>query len=170
MTTASYEIRAGPELDALIKRLERYPQIVEGEVVLSFRRIVIKLADNVGRFTPVYRARLKTAILSSPRVRAFGGVVEGTVDDGQVGYGQAMEFGPPAGEWPDMAELGKWAERTLGDAALAQPVARALYEGRSRSQVQPYAMFARGWRETIGWAGDELRGMLGRVVERLAGR
>ena len=52
---------------------------------------------------------------------------------------------------------------------MAGKVALALFEGRSRVQREPYGMFARGWKATIGYAREQLRGMLRRIVERLAG-
>jgi len=170
MPTGTYEIEGGKELEALVARLRRYPEIVAGEVVPTFSRIVIRLADAIGRFTPVYRNRLKTAILGSPRVERVGSEVVGLVSAMDIPYAMDMEVGPPAGMEPDMGELRKWSARVLGDEEKAVDVAVALFEGRARVQKRPYAMFARGWKETAGYARSQFRGMLGRIVGKLAGR
>ncbi len=174
MPGGTYEVEGGEELEALIERLRRYPEIVVGEVEPTFSRIVIRLADAIGRHTPVYRNRLKTAILSSPRVEVqpgpVGSEVVGFVSAMDIPYAMDMEVGPPAGIEPDMGELRTWAGRVLGDEDAAGDVAVALYEGRARVQRKPYAMFARGWKETIGFAGGQFRGMLGRIVDKLAGK
>jgi len=170
MPQGTYEVEGGEEVAALAARLRRYPEIVVEEVAPTFRRIVIRLADAIAQQTPVYRARLKTAIQGSPRVEVQGNEVIGMVSAMDIPYALDMEIGPPSGVEPDMEELRKWAGRVLGDEERAGDVAVALYEGRSAVQQRPYGMFAKGWQATIGFARVELRGMVKRILARLAGK
>ena len=167
MPTGTYSVRI-EGLEETLARLREYPQIVVRVMNSTMRRVVIRLADNIGSHTPVYMNRLKTAILASPKVEVMGGDIRGVVDASDVPYAMDMEVGPPAGEWPDMAALRRWCHLVLNDASLAGAVAQALYEGRSRVQRRPYAMFARGWDDTAPWAEGEFERALVRIVEELA--
>lgn len=168
MATAEYTIHV-EGLDELRERLRRYPEIERAVMVPRMKRVVIKLGDNIASYTPVYMGRLQHAVQSSPRVESIGGEVRGSVDAGDVAYAYDMEVGPPAGRWPNMENLRRWCHLVLGDEGAAVAVARALFEGRSRVQRRPYAMFARGWRDTQEWARGEFVKGRDEIVRRLAG-
>jgi hypothetical protein len=133
------------------------------------RRVTRRLADNIGMHTPVYLDRLRPEILRSPKVRTMAGDVRGVVDSGDIPYALAMELGPPA-RWPKMDRLREWCRIKLGDASAAFAVGRALAEGRSRSQRNPPAMFARGLMKTRGFIRSEFLRLRNRLVKRLAGQ
>jgi hypothetical protein len=166
VTTAEYtvDVEGG---DDLRNRLRRYPQIAQAVLVPAMKRSVIHTSGNVKDFTPVYMSRLVNAI--GERVESIGGEIKGVVHAGDVKYAVDMEVGPPAGRWPNMEALRRWAHLVLGDADAAPAIARALFEGRSRVQRRPYAMFAKGWKAAKGWVSREFRRARDEIVRRLAG-
>lgn len=170
MPQVTYTVEA-EGLDEMTERLRRYPEIERQVVVPMMKRVVIGVADNIGRFTPVYQNRLKPAVKSSPKVRRIGDEVVGSVDAGNLPYAPDIEAGPPAGQWPDMLALYRWCELVLGDGELAGAIAVALYEGRSRIQrMQGYRMFASGWAVSYRWVVAQFRAARDEIVRRLAGR
>lgn len=169
MSEASYTVRI-EGLEELQERLRRFPEISREELGTAMQRVVITLANNIAGHTPVYMNRLKPAILGSPKVEMIGAGVRGTVDSGDIPYALGLEIGPAA-RWPeDMEALRRWCKLVLGDEGLALAVASALAEGRSQVQKRPYAMFARGWVETVEYAREQFVGARDRMVERLAGK
>lgn len=174
MSEASYTVTV-EGLEELEARLERYPEIAKAVLVPTMTRVVTRTADNIalpvnaGGPMPVYRGRLQFAVKSSPKVESLGGEIKGAVDSGDVPYAYDMEVGPPAGQQPDILLLRRWCHLVLGDAGAAVAVAKALFEGRSRVQRRPYAMFARGWVATVEWARGEFVKARNEIVRRLAG-
>lgn len=166
MSVAEYTVRV-VGLEELRERLRRYPEIAQAVMIPTMKRAVIHTAGNVKRFTPVYQARLISAI--GGRVEAMGGNVEGFVQASGVEYAIDMEVGPPAGRWPNMENLRRWAHLVLGNVEAAGAVAKALFEGRSRVQIRPYAMFAKGWLKSKGWVRNEFKRARDEIVRRLAG-
>lgn len=166
MTVAEYSVEV-EGLEELQEQLERYPQIAQAVLVPTMKRVVIRGAGNVKGFTPVYQSRLVNAI--GGKVQAIGGHVQGIISASGIAYAVDMEIGPPAGVWPDMTALRRWAHLVLRDEEAAPAVARALFEGRSRVQLRPYAMFARGWLKTKSWASEQFRKARDDIVRRLAG-
>jgi len=165
MSEAGYTVKI-EGLEELNERLGQYQEIAQAVLIPTMKHIVIQAGGNIKAFTPVYQARLINAI--GGRVEAIGGDITGFVE-ANVPYAMDMEVGPSAGIWPDMDALKRWAHLVLGDAGAAFAVARALYEGRSRVQIRPYAMFARGWLKTKDWAAAEFRRARDEIVRRLAG-
>jgi hypothetical protein len=168
LTVAEYSVRT-ENLDEVAEALARYPEIASEEIQTTMMTVVIGVANRVGEHTPVFMNRLKPAILASPKVEIVGGEARGIVDAGGVPYALDMEIGPPAGRWPNMGALRRWAHLVLGDESAAGAVARRLFEGTSRVQRRPYAMFARGWVDAKGWVSRQFEVMLKRIVERMAG-
>ena len=85
-------------------------------------------------------------------------------------YGISVEYGrEPGGKMPPRAPIELWARRKLGlGADEAEAASWAIARHIAIHGTEGARMFQKAWEELDDWVTDELHGIPGRVVKRLA--
>lgn len=112
-------------LETILERYQEAPSIVSKELDTAMHKAVVKLKATAKIEAPVGANNvLRGAIYS----KVYGG---GYGIKGEVGVGPAAPYGVCVHEgtrphFPPIAALKQWAERKLGNPALAYPIARHI--------------------------------------------
>lgn len=161
MSSAAYEIKMIGDKQ-IRAALARYPQISQDVLKPTTTRAVILVESAIKPHTPVHMGRLISSIHHQV-TPIGGGDVQGVVGT-NVDYAIPVELGRPPGSFPPMEPIKRWCHLVLGDEGLWFVVARAI----ATRGTAPRAMFATGWKESIGAVRAMFDQALKEIVRRIA--